>query len=257
MARRQTISQSLRTQVLTEAGYRCAVPTCRATLAIDLHHIDQVKDDGENEQSNLIALCPTCHRLYHNGTIPKDAIHAWKEMLVSLNQTPIKNVDPIAKISVSDDGENDIVSMVFTLDGYEFEDCKIIVDDFVPVKEWVDLWIRVGDKAGINCGQNDYTYLPLNQAEIDGSEIVIAKNLSANKQRPGRIEITFFGPLASGTEKRISFNSYVHIMSNMYSRHEGMAIFKGFLTPITQIVISVSAGSIRSANARLYGEGRI
>ncbi len=255
MSKRQTISPSLRTQLLTEAGYRCAVPTCRTTLAIDLHHIDQVKDDGGNEQSNLIALCPTCHRLYHNGTIPKDAIRAWKKMLVSLSQKPIKIVDPIEEWSVSDDGENDIVSMGFTLERYEFEDYKIVLDNFVPKKEWVDLYILVGDEAGFNCGPNDYTYLPLNQVETESSRIVVAENLAANKQRPGQMEITLYRPQESGTEKRISFSSYTYNAKDMYSRHEGTAIFKGFLTPVTQIRILVSTGGIHSANVRLYGEG--
>jgi len=82
---RLPISQSLKREVLSEAGYRCAVPTCRNILAIDLHHIIEVQENGPNELSNLIALCPTCHALYTRGTITRDAINSWKTMLVSLN----------------------------------------------------------------------------------------------------------------------------------------------------------------------------
>ncbi len=74
-----------RRQVLMEAGYRCAVPTCRNILAIDLHHIIKVKEDGSNEAHNLIALCGVCHDLYHRGEISNDAISNWKGMLVALN----------------------------------------------------------------------------------------------------------------------------------------------------------------------------
>jgi hypothetical protein len=70
--------------VLTEAGYRCAVPTCRGILALDLHHILQVSADGSDDPSNLIALCPTCHALYHRGTIKQTSIYAYKAMLVSI-----------------------------------------------------------------------------------------------------------------------------------------------------------------------------
>ncbi|MGB8987239.1 MAG: hypothetical protein WCC37_11600, partial [Candidatus Sulfotelmatobacter sp.] len=35
---------------------------------------------------NLIALCPNCHRLYHTGTIPRDAIYAYKAMLVAISR---------------------------------------------------------------------------------------------------------------------------------------------------------------------------
>ena len=66
------------TALLTEAGYRCAVPTCRTILAIDMHHIYEVSEGGENAIGNLIALCPTCHRLYHRGEISRDSIYSWK-----------------------------------------------------------------------------------------------------------------------------------------------------------------------------------
>ena len=82
---RETIPNSIRLQVLTEAGYRCAVPTCRNILAIDIHHIVEVSEGGGNETTNLLALCPTCHALYHRGTISKDSIRVWKNMLVVLN----------------------------------------------------------------------------------------------------------------------------------------------------------------------------
>lgn len=82
---RRKPSQQTIIQVLTEAGYRCAVPTCRGILALDLHHIVEVAKDGPNESSNLLALCPTCHALYTRGIIAADAIYTWKATLVSLN----------------------------------------------------------------------------------------------------------------------------------------------------------------------------
>ncbi|HEY3992904.1 MAG TPA: HNH endonuclease signature motif containing protein [Ktedonobacteraceae bacterium] len=81
------MSLSLKREVLAEAGYRCAVPTCRSILAIDVHHILEVRAGGPHTLSNLLALCPTCHALYTRGTISREAIHAWKTMLVSLNHT--------------------------------------------------------------------------------------------------------------------------------------------------------------------------
>ena len=79
---------SLKTQliVLTESGYRCAVPTCRNILALDMHHIWEVSTGGSNDPSNLIALCPTCHALYHRGTIKADSIYAYKAMLVAITR---------------------------------------------------------------------------------------------------------------------------------------------------------------------------
>lgn len=81
---RTTIPLDTRVLVLTEAGYRCAVPTCRTILAIDLHHIVEVSRGGGHSASNLLALCPTCHALYHRGTIKKESIRVWKQLLVAL-----------------------------------------------------------------------------------------------------------------------------------------------------------------------------
>jgi hypothetical protein len=82
--KRKTIPQAIRDAVLTEAGYRCAVPTCHTTLAVDLHHMIEVKKGGDNTVENLIALCPTCHALYHRGSIPQKAIVQWKQRIVAL-----------------------------------------------------------------------------------------------------------------------------------------------------------------------------
>jgi HNH endonuclease len=82
---RKTIPTTVTLQVLTEAGYRCAVPTCRNILAIDLHHMVEVSEKGGDTLGNLLALCPTCHALFHRGTISRDSIYAWKLMVVSLS----------------------------------------------------------------------------------------------------------------------------------------------------------------------------
>lgn len=83
--KRKPIPANIRREVLIEAGYRCANPTCRQILALELHHMVEVAKGGENVTSNLIALCPTDHALYTTGKISADAIYAWKTVLVSLN----------------------------------------------------------------------------------------------------------------------------------------------------------------------------
>lgn len=85
---RERDSLPLKTKVivLTESGYRCAVPTCRNILALDMHHIWEVSAGGSDDPSNLIALCPTCHALYHRGTIKPESIYVYKSMLVSITR---------------------------------------------------------------------------------------------------------------------------------------------------------------------------
>ena len=83
---RENLPQKTRVILLTESGYRCAVPTCRNILALDMHHIWQVSAGGSDDPSNLIALCPTCHALYHRGTIKQDSIYVYKAMLVAFTR---------------------------------------------------------------------------------------------------------------------------------------------------------------------------
>lgn len=83
---RESLSLKTRVIVLTESGYRCAVPTCRNILALDMHHIWEVSAGGGDDPSNLISLCPTCHALYHRGTIKAESIYLYKSMLVAITR---------------------------------------------------------------------------------------------------------------------------------------------------------------------------
>ena len=56
----------------------CANPRCKHILTLELHHIEWIKDDGNNDVSNLIALCSNCHDLHTRGHIPRSAIDTWK-----------------------------------------------------------------------------------------------------------------------------------------------------------------------------------
>ncbi|WP_410669444.1 HNH endonuclease [Amycolatopsis sp. cmx-4-68] len=104
---RKSLPLPVRRQVLTEAGYRCAVPTCRGILALDIHHMVEVQEGGRDTPENLIALCPTCHALYTRGTIAKEAVRTYKAVLVSLNaafdREGIDNLLFLSITSTSDD----------------------------------------------------------------------------------------------------------------------------------------------------------
>lgn len=83
---RKKIPTDYRLQVLHEAGYRCANPTCRTVLTLDIHHMEYVSEDGSNEPSNLLPLCPNCHSLHHRKVIPQESLRAWKMLLLALNE---------------------------------------------------------------------------------------------------------------------------------------------------------------------------
>jgi hypothetical protein len=104
---RSTLPRNTRVLVLTESGYRCAVPTCRAILALDMHHIWEVSAGGGDDPDNLIALCPTCHALYHRGTIQQESIYVYKAMLVAI--TRAFDVEAIDRLLFLESREKDFV----------------------------------------------------------------------------------------------------------------------------------------------------
>ena len=86
--RRKALSMTLKRDLLIEAGYKCANPTCRMILSVSIledHHIIEVSEGGGDTFANLVALCPYCHSLYHKGEISPEAIRHWKGMLIALN----------------------------------------------------------------------------------------------------------------------------------------------------------------------------
>lgn len=85
-AKRKSLPMDVRRLVLHEAGYKCANPVCRTILTLDIHHLDYVSDAGTDTPENLLALCPNCHALHHQGNIPKESLRSWKMLLLSMNE---------------------------------------------------------------------------------------------------------------------------------------------------------------------------
>jgi hypothetical protein len=83
---RKKLPVETRELLLTECGYRCAVPRCRNILALDMHHIWEVQAGGPDDPSNLIALCSYCHDMYHRGNITAESIYIYKAMLVAISR---------------------------------------------------------------------------------------------------------------------------------------------------------------------------
>lgn len=77
---RTNIPADLRRRIMVEAGHRCAIQTCR-NLLVDVHHIIPYKICKKHEYSNLIALCPNCHRMADNGEIDKKSLILYKNNL--------------------------------------------------------------------------------------------------------------------------------------------------------------------------------
>jgi HNH endonuclease len=127
---RTNIPATVKSQVLTEAGYMCANPRCKHILTLELHHLEWVQEGGNNDASNLVALCANCHDLHTRGHIPRSAIDAWKQMLMLVN------------------GSLDRESLDLLLFMYKFEEKSL--DMQRAHREWTRLKDEEYDQLGAN-----------------------------------------------------------------------------------------------------------
>lgn len=78
---RPPIPADLKRRVLVEAGHRCAIPTCRCMVGVEVHHIVPWEECKAHSYENLIALCPTCHSLVHSGKVDRKSQRMYKANL--------------------------------------------------------------------------------------------------------------------------------------------------------------------------------
>jgi HNH endonuclease len=78
---RPPIPRPLARAVRVEAGHRCAIPTCRATSGLQIHHIDDWARVREHTFENLVLLCAVCHARITAGEIDRQSAVAYKANL--------------------------------------------------------------------------------------------------------------------------------------------------------------------------------
>jgi len=67
--KKSSISDKKRRRILARHHHRCAVPGCRNARYLDVHHIVHQEHGGGHEDSNLVALCDSHHRMHHRGAL--------------------------------------------------------------------------------------------------------------------------------------------------------------------------------------------
>ena len=60
-----TIPPRVRREVLARDQHRCQAPGCGRTRFLEVHHIAARSSGGSNHSDNLVTLCASCHRLWH------------------------------------------------------------------------------------------------------------------------------------------------------------------------------------------------
>ena len=60
-----TIPPRVRRKVLARDKHRCQAPGCGRTRFLEVHHLKPRSQGGNNKPENLMTLCGSCHRLWH------------------------------------------------------------------------------------------------------------------------------------------------------------------------------------------------
>jgi hypothetical protein len=84
---RPAIPRELERALFIEAGYRCAIPTCRAVAPLEIDHIEEWAKVQEHKFENMIVLCANCHGRKGNqrGQLDRPALRQYKASLALLN----------------------------------------------------------------------------------------------------------------------------------------------------------------------------
>jgi hypothetical protein len=72
---REPLPSSIRHEVYRRCQNRCENEACQYHGGLHIHHIDM--NNCNNRLFNLIALCPNCHTLAHQGGFTETQLHNW------------------------------------------------------------------------------------------------------------------------------------------------------------------------------------
>lgn len=78
-ANRPIIPAYIRREIEVEAGHKCSVSGCHEHTYLEIHHINQDRED--NRKENLILLCDKHHKMAHAEVIDRKALYIYKEIL--------------------------------------------------------------------------------------------------------------------------------------------------------------------------------
>lgn len=76
---RPEIQKHIRREIEIEAGHKCSVTTCQEHTYLEIHHINQNRED--NRKENLILLCDKHHKMAHAEVIDRTSLRHYKEEL--------------------------------------------------------------------------------------------------------------------------------------------------------------------------------
>ena len=87
----------------------CSVPSCRALGSLEIHHIDH--DRGNNDEANLLVLCPACHPLA-DGEAPELGRERCEELKRALARERVrKQLETLCRAAAGEHFEDGVESL--------------------------------------------------------------------------------------------------------------------------------------------------
>lgn len=84
---RPTISADIRRAVQVESGHTCAIKGCTEHTYLEIHHIDENREN--NTLENLVLLCDKHHKMAHANVIDRKALREYKKLLSDTHDSQI------------------------------------------------------------------------------------------------------------------------------------------------------------------------
>ena len=82
--KRPNITADIKRKIEVEAGHQCSIKSCSEHTYLEIHHINENREDNNND--NLILLCDKHHKMAHANKIDRKALKEYKKLLNIHNQ---------------------------------------------------------------------------------------------------------------------------------------------------------------------------
>jgi len=158
--KRPNIPINIRRSIEVEAGHQCTVKNCGEHTYLEIHHINQNRED--NTIDNLILLCDKHHKMAHDNIIDRKALKMYKNLL----NMPIQHHEILLKDSfyknLIDEFENRILGIGFHwLETLPNDDWSLKIEEYQKLYSLIE-WIESRDWIENNDIQNSFKILSQN-----------------------------------------------------------------------------------------------
>jgi len=136
------VPKSIRDTLLIECDFSCC--SCGQKYFCDVHHIKLKSEGGTNDPSNLIVLCPTCHRYAHRGAYSPSQLKKMKQKYIKSVEQRLMKQSQLTKIQekqIADFVFSKCIEQIYPRENYtklESEQIYFIAFDLVDIGLIVD-----------------------------------------------------------------------------------------------------------------------